>query len=388
MNIFIALRGNEPKDSEMTHPINPRILLPYQTFTRSGALGDLFERAQSFGPSGLVVHGRSLADSGRLARLRSRQPKQMNVQYWPHEGNEPTLDQVEALLRFAERQTPLHWVAAVGGGSVIDLAKAAAGLVGAPRPVEEYHNAQAVYASGMAFIAVPTTAGTGSEATPATVLTNTATGEKKSFAHPDYVSRLVLLDAELLENCPKHVLASAGMDAFTQGVESYFSRNATRFTEAMSLLSVELIAEALPKMFQGYDAEQAEKLLTGSYLTGITLGNARLGLVHGLAHPLGARCHAPHGLVCALCLPAVLEFNRPVAEEKYRRLCALLGQDVIEQVRTWIGEFGLHSPFTADLLDDRPAITRETLASGSTQANPRDVTAEDVRAVLERVIAS
>lgn len=270
---------------------------------------------------------------------------------------------------------------------MIDLAKAAAGLVGAPRPVEEYHNAAAVYASGIPFITVPTTAGTGSEATPATVLTNTETGEKKSFSHPDYVSRLVLLDAELLENCPKYVLASAGMDAFTQGVESYLSRNATRFTEAMSLLSVELIAEALPKMFRRYDAADAEKLLTGSYLTGITLGNARLGLVHGLAHPLGARCHAPHGLVCALCLPTVLEFNRPVAEGKYRKLCDLLGRDVIAQVRTWIDEFGLRSPFTADLLEDLPAITREVLASGSTQANPCDVTAEDVRAVLKRLVA-
>jgi alcohol dehydrogenase len=178
------------------------------------------------------------------------------------------------------------------------------------------------------------------------------------------------------------------MDALTQAVEAFVSKGATWISDVLALRAVELIAPNLERVFGGGTGDEAEHLLQGSYLAGMALSNARLGLAHGLAHPLGALYRQPHGLVCAVLLPHVLEFNRETIGRKYEQIGAALGGDALESVRRLLKTLNIRSPFQGQALREKRRIIKETLAgSGSTAANPRPVTEKDVETILAAVFA-
>ncbi|MCE9615491.1 MAG: iron-containing alcohol dehydrogenase [Lentisphaerae bacterium] len=347
----------------------------------------MLKECRPFGARGLLVHGRSLASGELLNRLVDEVPAGLALATWMHPGGEPTLDHLASALA-AARAYRADWIAAVGGGSVMDVGKACAGLMEAPLDPESYHDGAPIPPSRTPFIAVPTTAGTGGEATMVTVLTNARQGVKKSIRHPSFMPRVVILDPELLAGCPPAVIAGSGMDAFVQAVEAYVSKGATWFSDALALQAVRLIDQGLVPVHDGELGAPAQALMEGSFLAGLALSHARLGLVHGLAHPLGHRYHVPHGVVCAVCLPPVIAFNRPVAAEKYEALGTLLDRDLGEYAGTMLETLGIASPFRGQALTDRDAIIAETLASGSTAANPRPVTAADAAAILNTLFAA
>ena len=363
----------------------PRTLtLPPRTIAGPDAVLGLLAECAAYGVKGVLVHGRSLETSGSLRRIMERRPGGLDVLPWQFPGGEPTLRQLATLLATA-RQFGADWVAAVGGGSVMDVAKGCAGLLHADLPPVAYHDGAAIAPSHVPFVAVPTTAGTGSESTTVVVLTNDETGVKKSIRHPSFIASLVILDPGLLAACPPAVIASSGMDALVQAIESYVSRGATWFSDQAALKAMELIGLALVPAYRGERGEAARDLLQGSYLAGLALSNARLGLVHGLAHPLGARYHQPHGLVCAVCLAPVLEFNREVIPARYQAISDVLGADLPGRLKDMLEALEVQSPFKGRPLRDSAGIVRETLESGSTAANPRAVTAADVERILERI---
>jgi alcohol dehydrogenase class IV len=365
----------------------PELILPPLTISGHGAVNNLLGACAEFGARGILVHGASLRSSGTLRSILERKPGHIRVEPVQQAGGEPTLAQVESLRKTA-RDMKVDWIAAVGGGSVMDAAKAAAGLLSAPLSLLEYHDGAAIPPATTPFVAVPTTAGTGSEATVVAVLTNTCTGVKKSIRHASFLPRKVILDPELLRSCPRAVLAASGMDAFTQAVESFLSLHGTWLTGELALKAAVLVRNALPAMAAGYSPEAAACLLEGSYMAGLALSNARLGLVHGLAHPLGARYGVAHGRVCAACLLPVLEFNRPAAEDRFRALHNALSEDVGAVAMQLMRELHMESPFRGLALSDLPGIVEETLASGSTRANPRKVSAADVERIVKELFAA
>lgn len=358
------------------------LILPPRTIAGAETIEQLLDECAAFGKTGILVHGHSLKEKGGLDRILAASPSSLNVHTFEFPGGEPTLAQLDELLARARAVTPA-WIAAVGGGSVMDVAKACAGLLEAPLPPLAYHDGEAIPTSQVPFIASPTTAGTGSESTIVSVLTNDAQGMKKSIRHPSFMARLVILDHELLYDCPRHVIASSGMDAFTQAAESYVSRGATWFSDQAALKGLRLIASSLVAVASGAKGNAARDLMQGSYLAGLALSNARLGLVHGLAHPLGYRYHEAHGLVCAVCLPAVLAFNREAIGDKYDRMSNAVGGDLLQRTDELMSVLDIMSPFKGQPVKDREGIIQETIASGSTKANPRDVTAGDVEDILE-----
>lgn len=362
------------------------LLLPQQTVAKPGAVLDLARLAAEFGSAGLLVHGHSLRRSGMLDAILANTPETFSIRTWCHAGDEPTVGAVERLREELRARRP-HWVAAVGGGSVIDLAKAAAGLADAPETAAFYqtHNA-AVPPATLPLIAAPTTAGTGSEATVVAVLTDPERTLKQSIRHPSYMPKRVILDPDLLTGCPSGTIAAAGLDAFIQAFESYTSRHATPFTRALSELALVSITRSLQPLYEG-DTRASADMLEASYIAGLALSHARLGVIHGLAHPLGVRFHAAHGLVCACCLPACLAFNRDAVAADLADLRTRHGIDVEKTVAGWLSTMQLESPFRGRHVEDRDAFIRETLASGSTAANPRPVTAEDVSALLDAILA-
>ena len=361
-----------------------RMDFPATTLTGKGTVSQLIPGCARFGNRGVVVHGGAVHRSGTMDRILSGTTPDTAVVPFQFQGGEPCLHHVEELLGVI-RQADAQWVAGIGGGSVLDLAKAGAALAGAGASAREYHDGLEVETRGLPFAAVPTTAGTGSEATRVSVLTNAESGVKKSFRSEFMMARLVVLDPGLLAGSPAEVIANAGMDALTQGIESYISSGASRFSEVLALQGVELVLDNLVAAYESHGERGAEPLLQGSYLTGIAFSLSRLGVVHGLAHPLGARYRVPHGQVCALCLPHAIRFNRGAMGTKYAVLSRVAGGDLLERVKTLLHHFKIRNVFADSRPPERSSLIREVLASGSTAHNPRTVTSADVNTLLAEV---
>ncbi|MDP2989389.1 MAG: iron-containing alcohol dehydrogenase [Kiritimatiellota bacterium] len=361
-----------------------KIVFPERTLMGAGRAKDLLTECARYGRRGLLVHGRSLATHGVLKSLLQNPPSGMAVATWEHGGGEPALADLDRLLETA-RKHQADWIAGIGGGSVLDLAKASAGLFHAPQPPEAYHNGAAIETPGLAFAAVPTTAGTGSEATVNAVLTNSATRYKKSIRDDTLMARLVILDPALLQYCPKRVIAYAGMDAFTQALEAFTSRHAVWLSDELGLKALTLIGTHLEVFYRGADPAAAEQVLMGSYLAGLSFAIARLGVVHGIAHPLGVRYHVPHGYVCGVCLPHAVELNRDAMGGKYEQVSRALGRDLLDLIRHLLIQLDMPSPFRGKPIIEKEAIIRETVAAWSTQANPKLITSADVAWLLDRL---
>jgi len=281
-------------------------------------------------------------------------------------------------------------VIGAGGGSVLDVAKAAAGLAGCGRDTAYYHAGEAPEARGIPFVAIPTTSGTGSEATPNSVLTDPGKGVKKSIRHPSFLAVGVVLDPQLTASCPPGVTASSGLDAFVQAVESFASLDASPLSKALSVEACRLIARSLIDAYRdGADRQARTDMAYGSYMAGVALANARLGAVHGLAHPLGVRLGVPHGLMCGILLPYALRFNYETVRERYSGLERALGSDVLEVTEEFRRRIDVPRGLSSYALDrgEFAAIADEAVGSGSMKANPRPMTRADVLALLDELVS-
>jgi alcohol dehydrogenase class IV len=260
---------------------------------------------------------------------------------------EPSPELVDASVR-RHAQDAIDCVLGIGGGSALDAAKAIAGLLKTGNSVMDHLEGvgpELPYAGpSTPFIAVPTTAGTGSEATKNAVLSlHGRYGFKKSFRDEQLVAEYALIDPDLLASCPPEIIAANGMDAFTQLLESYVSSKANPFTDALACSGIEKVRTALLPLFagQGDTASQRADMAYAALLSGITLAQVGLGSVHGLAAPLGAFFPIPHGVVCGTLVAEATRTNiralkarapSSPALAKYARIGRLLSErDLAEE---------------------------------------------------------
>lgn len=361
-----------------------------QIVTGWGCSEQLGGIAAELGRRALLVTGRkalrAAGTTDRLADLLAAAGVEAAV--FDRVDPEPTVETVD-LGREAFREGRCDLVVAAGGGSAIDVGKAIAALAAEVAPTGDYYSRRPLPERSYPCIAMPTTAGTGAEVTPNSVLTDPAQGFKQSIRGPRLVPAAAVVDAELTVPCPPDVTASAGMDALTQAVESYLSRHATPLTDALALHAAELIwANILAAYQDGRDQPAREGMAYGALLAGMALANARLGAVHGMAHPIGHRYHLRHGAVCAALLPHVLRFNRSAAGEKYEILGSVFGADPAEAAAYLLRRMELParlSPFGL-AAQDFARIAAESMPSGSLKANPEPVGEEDIREMLARLL--
>ena len=353
-----------------------------------GAVEALGEEARRLGSRALLVTGRrALRAAGTTDRLVALL-RGAGVEAVPFEDvpPEPDVACVDAARR-AAREAGCDLVVEAGGGSALDAGKVAAGLAGEDAPTAEFHGARSVERPGLPHVAVATTSGTGAEVTPNGVISNPDARLKQSIRGPGMMPAATITDPELTLSCPPAVTAAAGMDALVQAIESYLSVHAIPTTEALSLAAVRLTAGHLRAAYRdGADAEARAAMSEGSFMAGVALANARLGAVHGLAHPVGLCYGLPHGVVCAVLMPPVLERNREAVPAKYEALAGAMGGEPVEVIRRLLAELDL-----AGALGPYPeaqwerAIVQYAVKSGSSRANPVPVDEGFVRGVLEDV---
>ena len=281
-----------------------------------GVIGQLPQLAAEFGSRALIVTGaKSFVQSPQWPALLGGL-KAIGISF-EHAvvDNEPSpalADSLAAQFRHAN----IDVVIAIGGGSVLDAAKAVAGLLRIQNSVMDYLEGVGpelpYQGPEVPLIAVPTTAGTGSEATKNAVLSqHGADGFKKSFRHEKLVPKYAVVDPELLASCPRELLAANGMDAFTQLLESYVSTRANPITDALALSGIRAVRDSLVPWYMGEGdmAQHRANMAYGAMLSGITLAQVGLGSVHGLAAPLGAFFPMPHGVVCGTLVAECTQAN-------------------------------------------------------------------------------
>jgi alcohol dehydrogenase class IV len=289
-------------------------------------------------------------------------------------------------------------VIAFGGGSGLDLGKMVAFMSGQTRPVWDYEDigdwwTRADPAGIAPIVAVPTTAGTGSEVGRASVITNSETHVKKIIFHPKVLPSVVIADPELTVGMPKAITAGTGLDAFAHCVEAYSSPHYHPMSQGIALEGMRLVIDNLPRAYaDGTDLEARANMMSAAAM-GATAFQKGLGAIHAISHPIGAVYGTHHGTTNAVCMPAVLRLNAPAIEQRFDRAAAYLGiEGGFAGFQTFVQDFNdsLGIPRTLsemgvgrDRIDELTAMALEDPSCGG---NPVPLTADNVKALFEEII--
>jgi alcohol dehydrogenase class IV len=317
---------------------------------------------------------------------------------------DPTTDVVDAGVR-AFLDGNHDSLISVGGGSPIDTAKAIGMLAANGGHVRDYKVPNPIPKAGPPHIAIPTTAGTGSEVTRYTVITDSAKDEKMLISGVSLLPSAAVVDYELTLSMPPRLTADTGTDALTHAIEAYVSRKANKFTDTIALAAMKTIWTELPKAYhEPRNREAREAMMQAATLAGIAFSNSSVALVHGMSRPIGAFFHVAHGLSNAMLLPAVTAYSVDSAVGRYADCARALGitapsdsdnQAVAKLVKAIFernAELQVPSPRKYGIAEKRffeaiPTMAAQALASGSPQNNPRVPIAAEIEELYREVWA-
>ncbi len=371
-----------------------------------GVLAELSQFLEPFGQRVLLLTGGRSFVQGRFWEPLQEGMKQAGIEIFHDTINgEPSPQRVDELV-VAHFDNDISAVVGIGGGSVLDAAKAVAGLLPYGNSVldhlEDVGRGLPYEGPALPFIAVPTTAGTGSEATRNAVLSeHGAAGYKKSFRHDSLMANVALVDPLLLEGCPPELIAAQGMDAFTQLLESYVSLRANPFTDGLACSGLEAVRQGFLAAYDG-EAQGRAAMAYAALISGITLAHTGLGSVHGLAQPLGSLFSLPHGIACGTMVAAATRTNIEALHQrlpqspalvKYARVGRLLSDSIelndteahgvlLEVLQRWCADMGL--PRLSDYgigEHDIPLIVANS-RNNSMKTNPLELTDDEITVLV------
>ena len=308
----------------------------------------------------------------------------------------PTVRDVDATVSLA-RETGAQALVALGGGSVIDVGKGAGLLLSNGGRYADYQfGGKPITRPMLPMVAVPTTAGTGSEMTKVTVIEDEETRFKKGVLSPHLFARAAILDPALTLSLPSHLTAATGVDVVGHALEAYVGRRANPITDVLALGALRRAYRHLPRATrQGDDISARQEMMLASAMAGLAFDQSGLGIIHSVAGPVAGYYGLHHGLCIGLLLPQGLAYNLPVLGEKRPALLRALGmpasisdEDLVAEVRNWMVDLGL--PLTLGELDisdpDLPAMAEAASRMVLLPNNPRPATASDCQRLLEGIV--
>lgn len=371
-----------------------------------GTVREVPPAVREMGKRALLVTGRSQA---RVAPLVAELKEAGVACFGCVVDDEPSIGLVRRGADFARREQ-CDLVIAFGGGSAVDAGKAIAAVLTNPGDVMDYlevvGKGQALTAPSAPFIAVPTTAGTGTEVTRNAVLASAEHRVKVSMRSPRMLARLAVIDPELTYDLPPAITARTGLDALTQLIEPYTSLRANPMTDSFCLEGMERVSRSLRRAYyEGHDPEARADMSLAALLSGLALANAGLGVVHGLAGPIGGMFPVAHGAVCAALLPCGMEANlgalrarAPGSEvlRRYDEIGRLLtgrpnatADDGVAWVKEISRELGIPPLGTYGIgKENISSLVEKALQASSMKANPIVLSPEELHAVLVRSVCA
>lgn len=315
---------------------------------------------------------------------------------------DPTTDCVaEGLRAFTEGKHDA--LVSLGGGSAIDTAKAIGMLAANGGRARDYKVPNEIPRKSPPHVAIPTTAGTGSEVSRFTVITDSETDEKMLIAGAPLVPNAAIVDFELTMSMPARLTADTGTDSLTHAIEAHVSRRANAFADAFALMAMKTIWAELPAAFHEPGNRRArERMMLAATQAGMAFSNASVALVHGMSRPIGAHFHVPHGLSNAMLLPAVTAFSVKAAESRYAECARTIGiadrshsdaeagRKLVDALFERNQELEVPSPKEFGIPEERyfsliPTMAKQALASGSPQNNPRIPTSDEIERIYRQI---
>lgn len=351
----------------------------------------------------LIVTDKIMQELGYVERIQDKL-KAMNISSDVFDDTipEPTTRSIQAGVKLAE-SGEYDVIIGLGGGSPIDSAKAISILGKLGGQMRDYKFPRIVNERGLPIIAIPTTAGTGSEATRVTVITDESNDEKMLCVGIGFLPTVAVVDYELTLSVPARTTADTGIDALTHALEAYVSKKANAYSDIQAVAAMKLLAPNLRRVFNnGKDREAREAMMLGSTLAGIAFSNASVALVHGMSRPIGALYHVPHGLSNAMLLPAVTEYSIPAAEQRYADAARVMGiaqasdtnikanQKLMDELFAINRELEVPTPAEFGIsrtrfFENLNMKAQQALASGSPANNPRVPDADSIIEIYKQL---
>ncbi|MBT6105303.1 iron-containing alcohol dehydrogenase [Porticoccaceae bacterium] len=351
----------------------------------------------------LIVTDGMMVQLGYVARLQqSLEAASITADIFQDTVPEPTVSSIQAGVDKV-RDGNYDSIIAIGGGSPIDSAKAIAILGKYGGVMRDYKFPRVVNEPGLPIIAIPTTAGTGSECTKVTIITDETNDEKMLCVGIGFMPTAALVDYSLTLSLPPRTTADTGIDALTHAMEAYVSKKASLYSDSQAIAAMKLLAPNLRKAFQdGSDQKAREEMMLGATLAGVAFSNASVALVHGMSRPIGAFYHVPHGLSNAMLLPMVTEYSIPAAPERYADCARAMGvanegdsdqtanSKLMAELYAINKELQVPTPeqFGIDrdhFFNNLQVMAEQALASGSPGNNPRVPSADEIIEIYRKL---
>ena len=351
----------------------------------------------------LIVTDKMMVQLGYVAILQdSLKGASIDSDIFDNTVPEPTVSSIQEGVDKV-RDGNYDSIIAIGGGSPIDSAKAIAILGKYGGVMRDYKFPRVVNEPGLPIVAIPTTAGTGSECTKVTIITDETNDEKMLCVGIGFMPTAALVDYSLTLSLPARTTADTGIDALTHAMEAYVSKKASLYSDSQAIAAMKLIAPNLRKSFHdGSDRRAREQMMLGATLAGVAFSNASVALVHGMSRPIGAFYHVPHGLSNAMLLPMVTEYSIPAAAERYADCARAMGvaseddtdavanSKLMDELYAINEELQVPTPeqFGIDrdhFFNNLPVMAEQALASGSPGNNPRVPSADEIIEIYRKL---
>jgi alcohol dehydrogenase len=364
-----------------------------------GVTGKLVESINALGSRKvLLVTDKGIEASGLLSAISEQLATAgLEYEFFSDVDPNPKDHNVHAGTQIA-KDFQADGLVAVGGGSPIDCAKSIAVLATHGGAVRDYEGGHKISGNVLPLIAIPTTAGTGSEVTFSSVITDTGEGFKFTVKHPCMAPRIALLDPQMTITMPPGLTAATGMDALTHAIEGYTAKVSEPLADAAALYAIELVTKYLKTaVFEGTDREARAGMLLGSVLAGIAFSHSDVASVHCIAEALGGKYDTAHGVCNAVVLPAVMEYNMEYCRERYARIALAMGisfdstedgaRKAVEAVKQLavdvnlpdFGSFGVKA-------EDIEELALKSFVNGSNADNPRAMAKDDYVALFNKMM--
>lgn len=313
----------------------------------------------------------------------------------------PTMDNVLNGVA-AYKASGSDYVIAIGGGSVIDTAKAISIIIRNPEfsDVRSLEGVAETKNAGVPLLAVPTTAGTAAEVTINYVITDEEKNRKMVCVDTHDIPVIAFVDPDMMSSMPKSLTAATGMDALTHAIEGFITKSAWAMTDMFHLKAIEIISSSLRKAVAN-DPDGREKMALGQYIAGMGFSNVGLGLVHSMAHPLGALYDTPHGVANAIILPLVMEYNAPETGDKYKYIASAMGVKNVESmsqedyryaavkaVRQLAKDVGIPENLAGIVkTEDLDFLAKSAYDDACRPGNPRETSIEEIKALYKKLLS-